>query len=66
MAKTPEEIQSAVDSMTSKPIVDPWGNPYEIRYRGGMNYSVQSAGPDGKRGTEDDRVHVFSVDDSDL
>ena len=37
-------------------LVDPWGNPYEIRIPGVVNYDfdVVSLGDDGEMGTEDD------------
>lgn len=37
-------------------LVDPWGNPYELRVPGDINYDfdVVSLGDDGEMGTEDD------------
>lgn len=37
-------------------LVDPWGNPYEIRIPGDINYDfdIISLGEDGEMGTEDD------------
>lgn len=37
--------------------IDPWGNPYWLRRRGGT-FTVGSDGPDGVRDTRDDETQV--------
>jgi len=42
-------------SKDGKPLLDPWGHPYELRGSGTNDWrNVWSAGPDGKSGTKDD------------
>ena len=47
-------MMSATDSSPRKPKPDPWGTPYQYTSEEGASYTVTSAGPDRRLGTEDD------------
>lgn len=64
--KNPDNLDVLVDTSGDKEpyieggegvLIDPWGNKYEIKFKGNkMNgpYYIVSGGPDGTIGTEDD------------
>jgi hypothetical protein len=42
---------------------DAWGNPYQFKHKGNkFDFELRSAGADGRLGTTDDQVSVFTSD----
>jgi general secretion pathway protein G len=63
MLQSPSQLPENLNELTegSNPMVkdkstlqDPWGNQYIYEKKGGQDYEIYSAGPDGQPGTEDD------------
>ena len=59
VAKMPKRLDDLTVSINGKPplvtgsLKDAWGNPFEYKVNG-RNFTIRSAGPDGKMNTEDD------------